>query len=218
MADPWEIDSGRVRSGDEIGEGSAGKIGRRDTLADIAAGPGDTALAVEPNRRKPIACHSQHTAPTMRDGDIRELGEHLDQRFDDALMVAGSSLYRRIDPGPEPVGGAPAPECNSTVLGALAVDDQVSIVDQVAGLNTGSATSLRAGCRLLSMRSCSGMALLPLPIRCPDYANIMARCIRLSKGHGAGEIHLEVRLYDRISCMIGNFGVESVGQGLHGRW
>ena len=79
MTDPGETDEVAVDAANEVGESTAGGVGRGDTLAGVPAAPREAGVAVVADTGQEIARHAEHAAPTVGHADALQLGKQLDQ-------------------------------------------------------------------------------------------------------------------------------------------
>src|SRR6185503_15066953 len=91
VTDPWQPGELGVPAEQEIGEGAAGKVRGPDAVADVAPGPGDATLSVEPHARVPVARNPERATPGMREGGAAQSGEEVRQsgpeRAEDVLVT-----------------------------------------------------------------------------------------------------------------------------------
>jgi hypothetical protein len=79
VADPGEVDAVGVGAGDQVGEGPAGGVGGGDAGAEVAADPAEARGPVEAEARAQVAADAEHAGPAVRDLDVGEDGEPLDE-------------------------------------------------------------------------------------------------------------------------------------------
>src|SRR5690348_15197172 len=79
MADPRQPGELAVVTRDQVGQSPPGQVRGRKSVADITAGPPNAGRRIETHRGTPVPCYTDRPAPGVRDGDILERREQLDE-------------------------------------------------------------------------------------------------------------------------------------------
>ena len=130
MADLREVRQRGLLPEHEVGQRPSGEVRRRDTVADVAAGPADPGLRVQPDGGVPVARDPERTTPASGDLGVGRVREEVEQRAAKVGEHLGVLVDVRTGAGPAMVGGAMTAERETVVGRPLAVDDQVTMVGE----------------------------------------------------------------------------------------
>ncbi len=130
MPHPGEVGQRRVRPGDEVGQRAPGQVGGGHPVAHVATGPGQARVAVEADRRVPVARDAERAAPGVGEAGLRQIGEELGQGLAQQRVHRGLAVEGLPHGGPVVVGRPAAAEGDAPVGGPLPVDDHVPVVGE----------------------------------------------------------------------------------------
>jgi hypothetical protein len=130
VVDPGQADDLVVDAADKVCHRTPGEIRRTDAFPDVAAGPAQAAVVVQPDSGEKVARHSQRAAPRVRYGDVAQNRKQLAERLAQCLVDSCVAVELRLDLRAKVVWRAPAAKGDAVIGRALTVDDEVPQVGE----------------------------------------------------------------------------------------
>ena len=130
VPDPGQAGQLGVALEDQVAQRPAGQVGGGDAVADVPTRPGQPGLAVQPDRRAPVARDPERPAPGVGEPGAAQHREQVEQGGVQRREDPRVAVERGRDPRPEVVRRPAAAEDQPVVGGPLPVDDQVPVVGE----------------------------------------------------------------------------------------